>query len=68
MFPKIPCSLFPCSLFHPGNCCPQLGQTSIWHKTYLFLKPLIGVCFNELWHELAQPLAIGEQLNKQIFK
>jgi hypothetical protein len=45
-----------------------LGQISIWHKTHLFLKALTDLPFRDSWHGVAQPLAIGEQLNKQIFK
>jgi len=55
-------------LVHPGKHRPTAGQFSIWHKILRFLKSVIGGCFNDLWHELAQALAMEEQLNKQIFK
>jgi hypothetical protein len=55
-------------LVHPGKHRPTHGQLLPWHKTYLFLKALIGGCFNELQHGVARALAMEEQLNKQIFK
>jgi hypothetical protein len=35
----------------------MVGQISIWQETYKLLKSLIGVCFSDLWHELARALA-----------
>ena len=55
--------LFPLFLIF-GVSVPHGDKMEGWHKWESFLYRYAINGFNDLWHELAQPLAIEEQLNK----